>query len=76
MGGSAREAVRQGRGALEGVIEQYRRALGVGTSEIRATRTDRGSRGPRADDIVTGTPGDDIDTAPVDEDEPKRGEDR
>ncbi|MFC1628307.1 3-deoxy-D-manno-octulosonic acid transferase [Gemmatimonadota bacterium] len=54
MGESARKAVRRGRGALDGVIEHYRRALGVGTSEVRATRTDRGSRGPRADDIVIG----------------------
>ncbi|MFC1545486.1 3-deoxy-D-manno-octulosonic acid transferase [Gemmatimonadota bacterium] len=54
MGEAAREAVRQGRGALDGVIEHYRRALGVGISEVRAARTDRGSRGPRADDMAIG----------------------
>jgi len=58
MGESAREAVRQGRGALDGVVEHYRRALGVGISEVRAARTDRGSRGPRADDMVIGVDAD------------------
>ncbi len=62
MGASAREAVRQGRGALEGVVAHYRRALGLDTSEVRASRTDRGSRGQRADDIVIGVRGDGIDT--------------
>ncbi len=52
MGQAGREAVRQGRGALESVVANYLQALGLGTSTARASRTDRGSRGIRADEIA------------------------
>jgi len=52
MGQAGREAVRQGRGALEGVVADYRQALGLDISRARTSRTDRGSRGIRADEIV------------------------
>jgi len=52
MGQAGREAVRQGRGALENVVANYQQALGLGTSTARASRTDRGSRGIRADEIA------------------------
>jgi len=52
MGQAGREAVRQGRGALESVVANYLQALGLGTSTARASRTDRGSRGIRADEIT------------------------
>jgi 3-deoxy-D-manno-octulosonic-acid transferase len=59
MGRAGREAVRQGRGALEGVVADYRQALGLGFSRVRASRTDRGSRGIRADELVAGISHDD-----------------
>ena len=51
MGGAARAAVSRSRGALEKTLFYYRRVLGMGRVASRVGRSDRGSRGPRADEV-------------------------
>jgi 3-deoxy-D-manno-octulosonic-acid transferase len=54
VGGAARAAVSRSRGALEKTLFHYRRALGMGLVAPRAGHSDRGSRGPRADEVPHG----------------------
>jgi 3-deoxy-D-manno-octulosonic-acid transferase len=52
MGSAAQQAVESSRGALANVEKYYSRLLGFNRSMTRSTRSDRGSRRLRADEVV------------------------